>query len=494
MATNAKAVGYLELNISGFDQALKTAKNLMVTFAAGFTAYKIGDFLKDGVKEAINFGKEMQSASRAMGGFDPGGLLLTQKALEKAGMGAEEARGHIGDFIKEGRNVSELFGGADNYAKALKSSAADYGAQAGVLTRSAEKLQSVWNTMEAIGAKVKTFFLTATEQFVLPLQTALDYLNAIDLAGVGEDFGRAIGKAATILTGIFKNGDMMEVLRLGLTLAFQDGVNWLVGGMNYVAGIIGPLIGKAFLVSMEALSKAWDFLFSEDTFSRITDGFLGIAAQFSAKMLEAVNYIVAAMASGVQYAIQSAIEAIPGASELLGIGGSNRETFGEMMEGNKGLISEDYINNVRGSGQALADRSGEGFGQFAKGLFQSSEDNTFQKGNVFDTTESGKRLQELIEKGFKAGTEMQEASRDKRKGDEDGAKSVLTSFSGSSSKVIADSLAKVGGGGGFLRAGMSLQERSAMQTAMATKQTAETLKAMHSESKKNPTRPALLPR
>jgi len=41
---------------------------------------------------------------------------------------------------------------------------------------------------------------------------------------------------------------------------------------------------------------------------------------------------------------------------------------------------------------------------------------------------------------------------------------------------------------------MGLQERTAMQTAMATRQTAETLKAMQSDAKNNPTKPALLPR
>jgi hypothetical protein len=492
--SQAKAVGYLELNISGFDQALKTAKNLMVAFAGGFAAYKIGDFFKDGIKDAINFGKEMQSASRAMGGFDPGALLLTQKALEKVGMGAEEARGHIGDFISQGRNVSEIFGGADNYARALKSAAGDYGSQASILSRSAEKLQSVWNTMESIGSKIKTFFLAATEEFVLPLQTALDYLNQIDLAGVGADFGKAISNAATVLMGVFKNGDMIEILKVGLTLAFQEGVNWLVGGMNYIAGITGPLIGKAFLVAMEALQKAWDFLFSGDTFGKIAMGFLGVVAQFTAKMLEGINFIVVAMQSGIQYAIQSAIEAIPGASELLGVGGANRETFGEMMENNKGPISQGFIDDVRTSGQELAGEGGEGFAQFAKNLFPEGGTTTLQKGNVFDTTESGKKLQELIEKGFKTGIEMNEASRDKAAGDEKVAKSVLTSFSGSSSKVITDSLAKVGGGGGFLRAGMSLQERSAMQTAMATKQTAETLKAMQTDAKKGTSKPALLPR
>ena len=139
MATTAKATAYLDLNIAGFDQAIKTAKNLMIGLGATFATYKVGSFFKDGIKDAIDFGKEMQSASRAMGGFDPGALLLTQKALEKVGMGAEEARGHIGDFISEGRDISQIFGGADNYAAALKSASRDYGSQADVLSRSAAK-------------------------------------------------------------------------------------------------------------------------------------------------------------------------------------------------------------------------------------------------------------------------------------------------------------------------------------------------------------------
>jgi len=310
MSTAAKATGYLDLNITGFDQALKTAKNLMVTFAAGFSAYKLADFFKDGIKGAVDFGKEMQSASRAMGGFDPGSLLLGQKALEKMGMGAEEARGKIGDFISQGRHVSEIFGGSENYARALKSAAGDYGAQAAVLSRSGEKLQSVWNTMESVGSKIKTFFLVATEQFVLPLQTAMDYLNTIDLAGVGESFGKSISKAVTMLLGVFKNGDMMETLKLGITLAFQEGINWLVGGINYVAGITAPMIGKAFVKAMEALEGAWNALFGGDTWGTIVDGFVGVAAKFTTAMLKAVNSIVKVLGAGMGMAIQAAVEEI----------------------------------------------------------------------------------------------------------------------------------------------------------------------------------------
>jgi hypothetical protein len=498
MATTAKATAYLDLNIAGFDQAIKTAKNLLIGLGASFTAFKVGAFFKDGIKDAIDFGKEMQSASRAMGGFDPGALLITQKALEKAGMGAQEAQGHIGDFIREGRNISQIFGGSENYARALKSAAQDYGSQAGVLSRSAEKLQSVWNTMESIGSKVKTFFLTMTEQFVLPLQTALDYLNETDLAEVGRDFGKAISEAATTLLGIFKNGDIFEVTKLGMIIAFQESVNYLVGGINYVAGITGPMIGKAFVAAMEFLSKAWDFFFSSSTFEMVLDGFLGVASQFSAAMLEGINAVVKVFSAGMQTAI-SAIQESPemnkfaanlnaiydgitdGAdydesyNKYLAAGDearkeSKQESFDEIMKRTKGPISQDYIDKVRGSGKELEGRSGEGFAQFAKNLFPQGGTGEFKKGNVFDTTESGKRLQELIEKGFKTGTEMNESSREKHAGDEKGNKSVLTSFSGSSSKVIADSLAKVGGGGGFLRAGMSLQERTQMQQLMAQKQ------------------------
>jgi len=233
---SAKAVGYLELNINGFDQAIKTAKNLLVGLTAGFTAFKAASFFKEGIQDAINFGKEMQVASNRMGGFDPGKLLLAQKALEKAGQGAEEARGTLADFIDQGRNISDIFGGADNYAAALQSAAKDYGSQADVLTRSAKTLQTVWNTLEAIGSKLKTFFLVMTEQFVGPLQVALDYLNETDLSGIGKSFGESIAKAATFLIGLFKNGDIWDLVKMGMTIAFQESINYLVGGFNWVIG------------------------------------------------------------------------------------------------------------------------------------------------------------------------------------------------------------------------------------------------------------------
>lgn len=95
-------------------------------------------------------------------------------------------------------------------------------------------------------------------------------------------------------------------------------------------------------------------------------------------------------------------------------------------------------------------------------------------------------MQEIIANGFKVGTE----SAGKAQIDNSSAptKGVLTSFSGASSKVIADSLAKVGGGGNFLRVGMTLSERTALDQLRAQREQVELQKviAKNTSAEKKP--------
>jgi len=554
MAT--KATGYLELDIKGFDSAIKTAKNLMVGFAAAFGAFKLGSFLADGVKDAINFGKEMQSAGRAMGGFDPGKLLLAQKALEKVGMGAEEARGHIGDFIKEGRNISEIFGGADNYAKALQSAAKDYGSQANVLTRSGEALQTVFNTMEAISSKVMTFFLTMTEQFVGPLQVALDLLNSIDLAGVGAEFGKAIGNAAITLLGLFKNGEMFNAVELGLTIAFQESINYLIGGLNFVADYSKELLYNslisAFSASVEFFRGAMEKYMILDLVTGIANAFIAAWAyvnkKYSQGIAELIEYTRASLIYVIVAAVKTAIEtvktliskdfwmsvyegfksftvkvkeglidAFQSAMEFLKNG--LPFAFQKAIEGMKslftkggGAISELYsaksFDDIKKSSFVRADlvRSVSGkFGEIEESSLQKAQptidkiqnffksigtkiETSFKKGAVFDNSGLKSELKELLVGGFQAGSEMISVA-----GSNNAAPAgVLTNFSGSSSRVIADSLAKIGGGGNFLRVGMSLQEKTQIDNLLANKQTAEATTALHALAKdKKPSIPVI---
>ena len=450
MATTAKATGYLELNIAGFDQALKTAKNLLATFAAGFTAYKIEKFFEDGIKGAIDFGKEMQSASRAMGGFDPGALFLTQKALEKTGMGAEEARGHIGDFIREGKKVSMLFGGFENYAEALKSASRDYGSQASVLTRSAEKLQSVWNTLESVGSKVKEFFLSMTEKFVEPLQTALDYLNEIHLDKVGADFGDAIGKAATMLMGIFKNGNIMDVFRTGLVAAFYGGIDVLMVGFQKAVAFLSKsmeILGNAFRESMKA-SGLGDFFKSL---------FNGIAMNFAS-------------------VIDRSMAKLPGLGHL-----------GSLADSEKTAAEQAF--QLAGAQLTHLD-----FGKIDFKIPEAIKAGKEESGKIeFGESDYGKRakeewkkLQSVLEQGTKTGEAMNAAARSLHAGDEKNAKNVLTSFSAIPARSIADNLQKIGGGGNYLKVGMSVAEKTYMEQKRARVAQEESKNALNRIDKKMP--------
>lgn len=537
-----KAIGYLELNIDGFDKAIKSAKNLLGGLAAGFATFKVGEFFKDGIKDAIEFGKEMQNASRTMAGFDPGALLLVQKALEKTGMGAQEAQGHIDDFIKSGRDISEIFMGADNYAAALKDASKDYGRQADILTRSGKALQTVWNTIEAISGKVRTFFLAMTEQFVKPLQVALDYINQIDLGSIGAEFGKYIADAANILIGLFKNGDIYTALQLGLTLAFKESVNWLVGGLKYASDyaqgsmmealstafdesvkFLGSIMDKFFNTDVivqlgNAIIAAWAYsqakvyeilsefieyiragiiygvissfktslnliktVFSSEFWESMWDGFKDINIRIAAGLIDAITKALEYLKQGLPIAIQAAVE---GMKNLFGAGSSmvgeiaNEKSFSDIK--NSSLVRADTTRGIAGLFEGIGDSSSKKAAPLIEKLkdaFTSSYQKaqiSFQKGSVFDTDDERAKFADIIGRATATAQTM-----GGKAGNGNKAPNVLTNFStnAGSRYVIADNLAKVGGGGGYLNVGMSLAQRDYMERQRARKANEETAKA-----------------
>jgi len=438
----AKATGYLELNIAGFDQALKTAKNLMATFAAGFAGYKLGTVFKDGIKDAIDFGKSMNTASRSMGGLGAGNLLLVQKALERTGQGAEEAQGHIADFVKSGRSISSMFGGADNYAAALSKSSKEYGDQADVLNRSAAKLQTIWNSIEVVVSKARTFFLAMTEQFILPLQLALEKLKSINVADFGKKLGSAISDAALTIYGVFTNGDMLEAFKIGIKVAFLEGINILYKGIEKTISFLSDTLPKIFKSSLMILADSGFIVILQEAFR-------GIGEALSAKILSAVSNIpgLSNLKDNADAASQNADNAFKNLPFLVNALKMDETSQKSSDEINK-IISEAAKNFSDINGQP----------------------------NLFDTSEDQARLQEIIAKGFQTG----KAKADEAQIDNSSAptKGVITNFSGASSKIIADSLAKVGGGGNFLRVGMTLSERTALDQLRAQRESNEIQKVI----------------
>ena len=468
MSTNAKAIGYLELNIDGFDKALKAAKNLMVTFAAGFSAYKIGEFFKDGIKDAISFGKEMQVAGHMMGGMDPGKLLLVQKALENAGMGAEEARGHINDFIREGRNISEIFTSSDEFVKAIKNASADYGTQAKVLSQQGSKLQTVWNTMQAISSQIRTFFMELVSKFIGPLQVVLDYMDSKDFVKIADGMGDAINEAVTFLIGTFQNGNIWQLAKLGMKVAFEEAVNYLVGGVKYLidgAGMFGARVKQ----TTEYLQVVIPLVFKAAV-EAITNPKI---VSFFRSLFEGIGNLLKAI-------LQRSIAEI---NDLMGQSGAAKERreAADQYERNAGMSFnqagrsfdaipwEDIAKKLADSIEKANEKAEAAF----KAAFPKGGPNEFKAADLFPgLSEELKELLRLSGINFKTGQQMIAESG---KGHEAPKTNAFLSSTGRF--VIADSLQKVGGGGGFLNVGRSLLEKNAMEQTKTAKAQLEVTKA-----------------
>jgi hypothetical protein len=236
----AKAVGFLDLDASGFNTAIKAATGALVALGAAFASYKVGDFFVQGIKEAVNFGNEMGRVAARIGHIDPGKLFMMQKALENSGLSAGEAQAAIEKLVASGKPFSSLFLNAGGAGSALAQASKDYGGQADALTKSSQQLMLVWNTIQSISSKVKTFFMTMTAEFVDPLRAAIVLLNnTIQLGDFGKRFGSAIRSGVEILVGGIQNGTIFQILAIRMKLAFNDSWNYLAEKFKSMKDVFG---------------------------------------------------------------------------------------------------------------------------------------------------------------------------------------------------------------------------------------------------------------
>lgn len=401
MAAAATATGFLELNIAGFDKAISTAKKALVALTAVFAVFKTANFWKEGIEGAINFGNEIYHASQRMGGMDPGKMLIAQKALENAGLGAEEARTQINELVESGRSMSTLFKGADDYAQALQNATASYGSQANVLSQSAEKLSKVFEIIQSVGSKLQTFFLAMTARFVTPLLAVLNFLNSIDLAGIGASLGDGITKAASFLVGVVINGNIGEILGLSLKVGFMMATDYLT---EKLADIVEMLKG---------------FKFNPKIFDALEVMFTGLAL---------------ILGSAIRKAIAYAMEPYLG------------KEFGETQRGIANIETIAGKAVFKSGASTLSEQGGlvGGIGGFVKGV-------------TTDPKEASDKLASLVKSALKTGEDF----LTKGAGNQSKAKTTPEAFGAQDPyKVIASSMAKVGGGGGYMVQGMTIEARN----------------------------------
>jgi hypothetical protein len=453
MASTARATGYLELNISGFEEAIKSAKKALAGLAATFLTFKTAQYFTNGIKDAITFGKEMKIVGDRMGGFNPGNLLLAQKALEQIGYSAEEAQSKIGEFVHRSLPIKEIFGGEQKYGKALERAGETYGKQAEILNRSATSFQMIWNTLQSIGSRTMEFFLTLAEKFVKPLAIVADYLNSPVFSDFAEKIGNGLRDGAMFLIGAISNGELATALTLALKFAYLQSKKTLI----------------------EGYFEAMDFL--SLSFANIAEIFTGALYNQDAQL--AIYALFSSIAALLRGALFQGAEAIFKAFGQM----DAAKSYGQSSK-NQYQASEDFMKVAQGSFEnidftKIAKDMGTGITGAAKEA-QSNQDRGFN--NVFGSQEGiDKAWNDMMGIGNKAFVKAEELFK-KTKEDNDPLKGSFQQPG--TGKVITDSLAKVGGGGGFLRVGMTLTERTAVESLKAQKESNEIQKRIENNTSK----------
>lgn len=475
---DAKAVGYLELSIKGFEDAISAAKKALAGLAAAFGAFKTAEFFKDGIRDAINFGNEMYNASRKLGNFDPGQLLLTQKALEQSGRSVAEARAEIDEFISSGRNIADIFHGTKGYADALKQVTAQYGSQAKVLSENADKFAKVFLILQSIGDKMKTFFLAMTGEFLKPLQALLETLDKIDLASVGQQFGKYIADALNVLVGAIANGTLWEIVKTGLIIAAKEFQNYMEGVVNFVGESLADILSTVIAGVFNLIAR----LIKEINWGSIAAYIIGALAKVGAFLVKLFLDAGALLAATIVTALAK-----------VGIG-----------DGKKDFMSnfQDMKNNQEGVRNAVD--VGKQFGQFIQdSTAEDAKNATIQAAKI--TADEIKKTIANINVKFQKG-EGQDASGDiarltqllktaKELGESTIGKTILPNdvrdTKADPLRVIGDSLAKVGGGGGYLRSGQTILEKEAMKQTKAQQAMEKQLETIARNTSKNTGEPSL---
>lgn len=646
---DAKAVGYLELNINGFTSALATAKQALAVFGVSFAAFKTADFWVSNIKGAIDFGNAAYIAGQKMGGFDPGKLLLVRKAFESTGLSAEEANSQINEMLNSHRDFSTFFhdipksvdisanvvqkefkpnvpasidmgvdpiqreftpaipksvtmgvdpiqkaftshvprsvdmavsavqdnftpnvpksvtmgvdaiqnsfspdvptnvnmgvtaiqkeftpnvpksvvvavGTTQNdftpnvpksvtmgvevvqsrfipmvpksvdiaanvaqkefipdvpkavtvdvkyrtekptgsgFGAALVTAQKNYGSEADILSKYAEKFTKVEQTISSIVEKGQTFFLALSAQFLEPLYALLNALNQVDLAGIAESLGSAVNTVSNTLIGLFSQGKLTETFKEGLIVAAETFANYLAGASKAFAdGLASIVTGINWAKFALGLGQAIAGAFTKGI-ATLADGMITVAKYFGAGVATVLG---AAIAKVLPY-LSSVLEPL---AKLFGTEfhpenykpGNFQDNLKSVNETFK--PADTYLGALKNGSQSLVDKGVDNV-KNSMGKF----DFKFAPADLFaDLPERSKKLAEALASAQAAGEKL------------GGIPSVTkANFQALGPQqplhIIADSLARVGGGGNYIRASLSIAEKEAMKQTEIQRQIAK---------------------
>jgi len=449
----ATATAFLELNLTSFDRAIASAQKQLTALAAAFVSFKAIKLFASQSEEALKFADNLWRVSRTMGNMDTGSLLLSQKALESIGYSADGATQRIQELVGAGLPLSTAFGGAENYAAALTTAAQQYGGAAAVLSRSGERFSLVFDRLKAVGAQVNAFFLSAFEKFARPLQVLLDRIIAIDLGNIGARIGESIGNAISLLNGAMQNGTIGEII----STAFQLGAEYVRNVFNSLPAILGAA-AIAIGVAINAVLASFDW-------GKVVEISLNRVVSNISTMIQMIATVILRVVSAMGNALGALMDKIPGIS---GTAELSEKTFASSSASIDDMFTE-FRKELRVGGSVFT-ADAKLLGSIVKTTFSSAMETVSSA--IGDSPEAKLLKSNLLKLGAGALAAGQNLAASAA-GKPFGIVGKADPF-----KVIADSLASQGGGGGFVQVGQTLEAKKLIEISRYSQATAEATQAM----------------
>jgi len=301
------------------------------------------------------------------------------------------------------------------------------------------ELQSqAWNgklsTLSDAWAEVRAPFGEPIMDALKPLLD--DGIGTIEsMASKAREIGETIAYAMRFMIESFKQGEAWNLAKLGLTLAFQESVNFLWRVLMGVCEAIPQYLVQAFKTGVQIL----DILTDASFWSIVGNAFVGV-------MRTAVNGILALLSEG----IANLIEYIPGmGKQAAWMHGLSREFEKDADRGaaQVGGAAKSFIDSygdrilrqVADNFSALQDAFSEGFSNAADVMDTSGI--KAEMASISDRITGALEKQDAARKA----KEEEDAAKGKprRQKTEDDAPKIKVNWE----TVLAGSLAKVGGGG-----------------------------------------------
>jgi hypothetical protein len=408
--------------------AVESAYGLRQAFKdAGVDANALGpavNKMQKSLASAVSGGKEGDALKalgldpQALASMDPGkAFAQIGNAIAQLPNATERAAASMAVFGKSGAELLQVFmdpnfkdaGNISNTARLLGENAASFDRASDALGKS--------------GSKITGFFVGVGSQVVPQLNAAVAAFEKLDLSASGENVGGIISVAIQSIV----QGRLGELIWLDLKVAFENAINFLAAGIYALIASIGSQLALFGTVILEPFA-----VLNETSFwTGLVDTFLSLVNLFNAKLLDGVAAMIGALRN------------VPLVGDQIGAGADKVQSVADSFRAKsvaQSISGGDALGRVAaGSRGRITDAANYFFSDF-KQKFGSVD--LFGQGDQ-------QQLNELIGVLYDAGSAANKAGNEENKARKknQGAFNGTDIGQGANASIIADSLAKVGGGG-----------------------------------------------